>query len=49
MSVNTAVEIDPYGDGNGEFINGHQYSGSGGRFDFIKGASFSKGESLSSD
>jgi itaconate CoA-transferase len=43
MSVNTAVEIDLYGQVNGEFINGHQYSGSGGQFDFVKGASFSKG------
>ena len=43
MSVNTAVEVDLYGQVNGEFINGHQYSGSGGQFDFVKGASFSKG------
>jgi itaconate CoA-transferase len=43
MSVNTALEIDLYGQVNGEFINGHQYSGSGGQFDFVKGASFSKG------
>ena len=37
------VEIDLYGQVNGEFTNGHQYSGSGGQFDFVKGASFSKG------
>ena len=43
MSVNTAIEIDLYGQVNAEFINGHQYSGSGGQFDFVKGASFSKG------
>ncbi|HKM81371.1 MAG TPA: acetyl-CoA hydrolase/transferase C-terminal domain-containing protein [Candidatus Acidoferrum sp.] len=43
MSINTAVEVDLYGQVNGEFINGHQYSGSGGQFDFVKGASFSKG------
>jgi hypothetical protein len=42
MSVNTAVEIDLYGQVNGEFINGHQYSGSGGQFDFVKGAWFSR-------
>jgi len=41
--VNTAIEIDLYGQVNAEFINGHQYSGSGGQFDFVKGASFSKG------
>jgi itaconate CoA-transferase len=43
MSVNTAIEIDLYGQVNAEFINGHQYSGSGGQFDFVKGAAFSKG------
>ena len=43
ISVNTAIEIDLYGQVNGEFINGHQYSGSGGQFDFVKGAAFSKG------
>lgn len=43
MSVNTAIEIDLYGTVNGEFVNGHQYSGSGGQFDFVKGASFSAG------
>lgn len=43
ISVNTAMEIDLYGQVNAEFINGHQYSGSGGQFDFVKGASFSKG------
>ncbi len=43
MSINTAIEVDLYGQVNAEFINGHQYSGSGGQFDFVKGASFSKG------
>jgi itaconate CoA-transferase len=43
MSINTAVEIDIYGQVNAEFIDGHQYSGSGGQFDFVKGASLSKG------
>jgi itaconate CoA-transferase len=43
MSVNTAIEVDLYGQVNAEFINGHQYSGSGGQFDFVKGASYSKG------
>ncbi len=43
MSVNTAIEIDLYGQVNGEYINGTQYSGSGGQFDFVKGASFSEG------
>ena len=43
MSINTAIEIDIYGQVNAEFIDGHQYSGSGGQFDFVKGASLSKG------
>jgi itaconate CoA-transferase len=43
MSVNTAIEIDLYGQVNAEFIDEHQYSGSGGQFDFVKGASFSRG------
>jgi itaconate CoA-transferase len=43
MSVNTAVEVDLYGQVNAEFMNGHQYSGSGGQFDFVKGSSLSKG------
>jgi itaconate CoA-transferase len=43
MSVNTAIEIDLYGQVNGEYLNGTQYSVSGGQFDFVKGASFSKG------
>jgi itaconate CoA-transferase len=43
MSVNTAIEIDLYGQVNAEFVKGHQYSGSGGQFDFVKGAAFSKG------
>lgn len=43
VSVNTAIEIDLYGQVNAEFIDGHQYSGSGGQFDFVKGASLSRG------
>jgi acyl-CoA hydrolase len=43
ISVNTAIEVDLYGQVNTEFINRHQYSGSGGQFDFVKGASLSKG------
>jgi itaconate CoA-transferase len=43
VSVNTAIEIDLYGQVNAEFIGGRQYSGSGGQFDFVKGASLSRG------
>jgi len=43
MSINTAIEVDLYGQVNAEFIADHQYSGAGGQFDFVKGASLSKG------
>ena len=43
MSINTAIEVDLYGQVNAEFIGGHHYSGAGGQFDFVKGASLSKG------
>jgi itaconate CoA-transferase len=43
ISVNTAIEVDLYGQVNAEYIEQHQYSGSGGQFDFVKGASLSKG------
>lgn len=43
ISINTAIEIDLYGQVNAEFIGEHEYSGSGGQYDFVKGASLSKG------
>jgi itaconate CoA-transferase len=43
ISVNTAIEIDLYGQVNAEFIAGHEYSGSGGQYDFVKGSSLSRG------
>jgi len=42
ISINTAIEIDLYGQVNAEFIGDHEYSGSGGQFDFVKGASLAK-------
>ncbi|WP_298366336.1 acetyl-CoA hydrolase/transferase C-terminal domain-containing protein [uncultured Bradyrhizobium sp.] len=42
ISINTAIEIDLYGQVNAEFIGEHEYSGSGGQFDFVKGASLAK-------
>jgi itaconate CoA-transferase len=42
ISINTAIEIDLYGQVNAEFIGQHEYSGSGGQFDFVKGASLAK-------
>jgi len=42
-SINAAIEVDLYGQVNAEFIGGKQYSGSGGQFDFVKGAGLSEG------
>jgi itaconate CoA-transferase len=43
VSINTAIAVDLYGQVNAEFIGEHQYSGSGGQFDFVKGASLAAG------
>jgi len=43
VSINTAISIDLYGQVDAEFIGDHEYSGSGGQFDFVKGASLAKG------
>jgi itaconate CoA-transferase len=42
ISINTAIEIDLYGQVNAEFIGDHEYSGSGGQFDFVKGSSLAR-------
>ncbi|WP_421840842.1 acetyl-CoA hydrolase/transferase family protein [Mycobacterium sp.] len=42
ISINTAIEVDLYGQVNAEFIGEHEYSGSGGQFDFVKGASLAR-------
>lgn len=42
ISINTALEIDLYGQVNAEFIGDHEYGGSGGQYDFVKGASLSR-------
>lgn len=42
VSINTAIQIDLYGQVNAEFIGEHEYSGSGGQYDFVKGASLAK-------
>lgn len=42
ISINTAIEIDLYGQVNAEFIGDHEYSGSGGQFYFVKGASLAR-------
>lgn len=43
ISINNAIEVDLYGQVNAEFIDDHEYGGSGGQFDFVKGASLSRG------
>jgi itaconate CoA-transferase len=43
ISINTAIEVDLYGQVNAEFLSDSEYSGSGGQFDFVKGSSLSRG------
>lgn len=43
ISVNSAIEIDLYGQVNAEGINQHEFSGTGGALDFMRGAFDSKG------
>ncbi len=43
VSVNSTVEMDLTGACNSEWLNGHQYSASGGQVDFVRGAYNSKG------
>jgi 4-hydroxybutyrate CoA-transferase len=43
VSVNSAVEIDLYGQVNAEVVAGRQISGTGGSVDFMRGARASRG------
>lgn len=43
VSVNSAVEVDLFGQINGETIDGIQISGVGGSLDFVEGAAASRG------
>lgn len=43
VSVNTVLEVDLYGQCNGEFVAGQQITGHGGLIDFIRGANASAG------
>lgn len=38
ISVNAALQIDLTGQVNSEALNGHQFSGTGGQLDFVRGA-----------
>ncbi|HYD49393.1 MAG TPA: acetyl-CoA hydrolase/transferase C-terminal domain-containing protein [Terriglobales bacterium] len=43
VSINSAVEVDLFGQINGETIDGLQISGAGGSLDFVEGALMSRG------
>ena len=43
VSVNAAIEVDFSGQVNSEAIGGHQFSGTGGQLDFVRGAYASEG------
>lgn len=43
ISINAILEVDLLGQCNAEFLDGHQFSGTGGQLDFVRGAFNSKG------
>ncbi len=43
VAINSAIEVDLFGQVNAEMIDGVQYSGTGGALDFISGALHSRG------
>ncbi|MCB4861237.1 4-hydroxybutyrate--acetyl-CoA CoA transferase [Sphingobium sp. PNB] len=43
ISVNATIQVDLSGACNSEYMNGRQYSGTGGQLDFVRGAYASKG------
>lgn len=43
ISVNGAIEVDLTGQIGSEFVAGHQFSGTGGQLDFVRGAYAAKG------
>ena len=43
ISINSVIEVDLLGQCNAEFLAGHQFSGTGGQLDFVRGAFDSKG------
>jgi len=43
VSVNATLQVDLHGACNSEFMNGRQFSASGGQVDFVRGAYASKG------
>src|SRR5207248_10422198 len=43
ISINSILEVDLLGQCNAEFLGGHQFSGTGGQLDFVRGAFNSRG------
>jgi itaconate CoA-transferase len=43
VSINGTLQVDLFGQCNSEYINGSQYSATGGQLDFVRGAFNSKG------
>ncbi len=43
VSINSALQVDFYGNVNAEFLGDHEFSGTGGHADFVRGARLSKG------
>ena len=43
VSVNSVLEVDLFGQCNGEFLGGRQITGHGGLVDFVRGANASEG------
>lgn len=43
VSINSAIQVDLMGQVCAETINGRQFSGIGGQFDFVRGSAWSKG------
>jgi itaconate CoA-transferase len=43
ISINSIIEVDLLGQCNSEFLHGHQFSGTGGQLDFVRGAFDSPG------
>lgn len=43
VAVNSAIEVDLFGQANGEVLDGRQVSGGGGMVDFLRGARASEG------
>ncbi|MFL1037672.1 acetyl-CoA hydrolase/transferase C-terminal domain-containing protein, partial [Mycoplasmopsis synoviae] len=43
VSINSTIEIDLTGACNSEYLNGHQFSATGGQVDFVRGAYISQG------